>query len=308
MEDQRKIQITGRNTYIISLPHQWIERNQISKGQAVHTLQNDDGTITLSVRENSRELKSVSIVASDSSESTMRNIVSAYVAGAGRLILSGKNISTLAEEARRVLSGVEITDESEKELVLRILTSDDLNLDSVIKRAYAVTNSMFALVSNSFKDGSDVHVEISRKEDDVDRLYLLLLRQICISGTNMRIVLFKAMAAKSIEKISDHLEDLSTNRSLIGQNRELSELISLAQKIFVLSCDSLINSRAEGSDYLRARELFLVKFKSFEEGLKTKKDKSEIIALRSLSEKCIKLLRYCEDIIESSGDLSFAVH
>lgn len=306
MDDLRKIQLTGRNTYIVSLPHSWISRNNIEKGQGVNIAENDDGTLLVSLNQKDKDLGSVTLTSSKNSPNTMRNLVSAYVSGCGKIVLKGENISTIAEEARRVLSGVEITDESNNELVLRILTFDDLNVDGIIKREFNVTNSMFTIVANRLNGSDDSEVEISRKEDDVDRLHLLLLRQVCLGTSSLRSVLFRVMISKSIEKMSDHLEELYLSGKEIGKNEELSKLVLVAQNLFSLSYDCFANSKIESPEYTQTRNEFLKLVSSFEEGLKKKKDKSEILALQSLLEKCIKLLRYSEDIVESSVDLTFS--
>jgi phosphate uptake regulator len=44
-EEQRKLQITGGSTYILSLPKEWITRNQLKKGSAMILREQDDGSL-----------------------------------------------------------------------------------------------------------------------------------------------------------------------------------------------------------------------------------------------------------------------
>jgi phosphate uptake regulator len=237
----------------------------------------------------------------------MRNIVSAYVDGAGKIVLKGNEVSTVAEEARRVLSEVEITEENGDELILRILAFEDLDIDGIIKREYNVTNSMFGVVINRYQEDIDVKTEISRKEDDVDRLYLLLLRNVCLGAGKSREVVFKTMAAKSIEKISDHLEDicLSANED-VAPNESIVQVLQIAQQMYNLAYGTFTNGETDNLEYTNAKKKYNNLSKAVDEKIKKDKNQSKILAIKTVMEKCAKLIRYAEDIIESSSDLAFA--
>ena len=236
----------------------------------------------------------------------MRNIVSAYVGGAGRIILKGKGMNTFAEEARRVLSGVEISEENSDELVLRVLAFDDMQLDNIIKRQSAVTHSMFELAGSAFKDKADVLVEISRKEDEVDRLYLLLLRNLCIGRYASSDAAFKAIAAKSIEKMSDHLEDICVQGKAMAPNPVIANLIAKTGKAYSAAFKAFSMNELDQGEFTNARREYTMAIEKAETDLKREKNITKVLALRSLFEKCDKLMRYSEDIMESSGDIVFA--
>jgi phosphate uptake regulator len=307
MNIPRKIQLTGRNTYIISLPHEWVARRGVSKGDALFLNENGDGTLTLSLEQEKKELKTCAIeVSRDEPDSAMRNIVSAYVGGAGTIVLRGKGKSTIAEEARRVLSGVEITDESGDTLTLRVLKFDDIDIDGIIKRAFNVTNSMFELSISAYEEGADSYTEISRKEDDVDRLYLLLLRTMCIEGFSGKDVVFKAIAAKSIEKVGDHLLDICADARATGRNETVAALIRLSKEVYASAYQALSENELDRGRYAKAKREYLGFYKNAESMLKKEKSTSRMLTMRALLEKSNKILRYSEDMIESSTDMYFA--
>lgn len=307
MELPRKVQLTGRNTYIVSLPHEWVKKKGISKGDAVYLAENGDGTLTFSLKPAERELKTCMIeVSTDAAETSMRNVVSAYVGGAGRIILRGSGMSTVAEEARRILSGVEISEETDDELVLRIMAFDDLDCDSIIKRAFNVTQSMFNLATGMYRDGSDVLIEISRKEDEVDRLYLLLLRNLSMGRDTGRNQVLKAIAAKSIEKVSDHLEDICSSGKTAYPNALIARLLERSSRVYALAYDAFSKNELETGAFAEAKKQYLADFGRVDETLKKEKNTSRMLTLRSLCEKCNKVLRYSEDIMESGTDMVFA--
>jgi phosphate uptake regulator len=306
MEDiPRKVQVTGKNTFILSLPHEWIESRGVKKGDPIYIMDGGEGSLILSLKGSSKELKTCVISVSDSKE-TMRNIVSAYVGGAGKIILRGNGTNTVAEEARRVLSGVEISEENSDELILRVLAFDDMHLDSIMKRQSTVTQSMFELAVAVFRDKADAFTELSRKEDDVDRLYLLLLRNLCIGRYASSDSAFKVIAAKSIEKISDHLEDVCLQGKAMAPNPMIAELLEKAGKAYCAAYKAFSMNELDMGGFTLARKEFILLYDKSEASLRKEKDVTRMLALRSMMEKCNKLMRYSEDIMESSGDIVFA--
>jgi phosphate uptake regulator len=278
----------------------------VSKGDAVYLSENSDGSLILSLKEARKELKTVSIELSQSSEIAMRNVVSAYVGGAGKIVLKGTGTNSIAEEARRVLSGIEIAEEEGNTLTLRILAFDDLQIDNVIKRAYNVTANMFDLAIKFFRDGGEVLTEISRKEDEVDRLYLLLLRNVTVGRYLGKESVFKVISAKSIEKVSDHMEEICSYGKTHAPNALIAGLLEKSAKMYSVAYQSLSKAELDRGEFAAAKRAYLVDYEKVDGILKKEKDASRMLTLRSLAEKCNKVLRYSEDIMESSSDLAFA--
>ncbi|MCI0503302.1 phosphate uptake regulator PhoU [Candidatus Micrarchaeota archaeon] len=308
MDAPRKIQITGRNTFIVSLPHEWITKRSVNKGDAIYLNENGDGTLTLSLKQAKKGVKSCTIeVSKNAAEAAMRNIVSAYVGGAGTIVLRGQGMSTIAEEARRVLAGVEITDETGDALTLRVLSFEDINIDGIIKRAFNVTNSMFELSAAAYSEkGADVFTEISRKEDDVDRLYLLLLRTMCVEGFSSREAVFKAIAAKSIEKVGDHLLDICLDAKEAGPYPLVAGLLERSAKVYASAYRALSTNELDRGQFTEAKNEYMAYLQKAESGLKKESDKTRMLALKAVLDKSLKIIRYSEDMIESSTDMYFA--
>jgi len=307
MDEARRIQKTGRSTFIVSLPSEWISKKGVNKGDSIYLVENSDGTLTLSLKKSEKSSKSCTISVSLSSfDNSMRNVVSAYVGGADRIVLTGQGTSTIAEEARRILSGVEIAEENGEEIVLQILTFEKLSIDAIFKRLFNVTHSMFLLAIDSYKLGTDATVELSRKEDEVDRLYLLLLRNLCVGNCPASESVFKSIAAKGMEKISDHVEDLCVSGKDVLPNPTIANLLDKSLKVYSSAFASFANGNPNEKEFSEAKDAYLVDFKKIDNLLKKEKTASKILALKSLSEKCNKIVRYSEDIMESACDLIFA--
>jgi phosphate uptake regulator len=310
-DEPRRIQRTGRNTFIISLPYAWVMAKGLNKGDSLYISDNGDGSLTMAPKKSNRSDRKYTITASSTDSSStayhesMRNIVAAYVSGAGSITLRGEGTNTLAEEARRILSGVEISEENGNELTLQILTFENLSVDGIMKRLFNVTSSMFDLAIAIANSGKDLSIEISRKEDDVDRLYILLLRNLCTGNYPAGEPVFRAIAAKSMEKISDHLEDFSENKSALP-NAQISGLLEKAFEVYSAAFESFSSGEHDSKEFSNAINAFYLDYESIDKVLKKEKNQSNLLALKSLSEKCKKIVKYSEDIMESGEDLSFS--
>lgn len=283
----------------------------LNKGDSLYFADNGDGSLILAPKRSGRSEKKYSITVSSTDPSSasyhesMRNIVAAYVSGAGSILLKGEGTNTIAEEARRILSGVEISEENGNELTLQILSFENLSADGIMKRLFNVTSSMFGLALDATKSGKDLSVEISRKEDDVDRLYLLLIRNLCTSSYPAGEPVFRAIAAKSMEKVSDHLEDFSAHPELFP-NLQIHGLLAKASKVYSAAFESFSSAEHDSGEFSKAIDDFYHDYDSMDRLLKKEKNQSNLLALKSLSEKCKKIVKYSEDIMESGEDLSFS--
>ncbi|HSB46998.1 MAG TPA: phosphate uptake regulator PhoU [Candidatus Bilamarchaeum sp.] len=306
MEIPRKVQLTGRNTYIVSLPHEWVGKHSIGKGSIMYTREEKDGSLVLSLKEARGERKTISIQISENRHMSMRNIVAAYVGGAGTIVIKGKGVSTFAEEARKLLSGVEISDEHGEEVSLRVMSMEELDVDKLLKRAFNVTQGMAGLCAEYYRSGTDHATEIARKEDEADRLYLLILRSLCIGGYPAYEAVFKAIAAKSMEKASDHLTEVYLSGQGGAPNEDFALLVEKSFAAYSAAYKAFSENMPGLGAFTAAMVAYSLHHKALEEGLKKEKNLQKVLAVRSLLEKCRKVVKYAEDVMESSTDLAFA--
>lgn len=305
METPRKIQLTGRNTYIVSLPREWIQKLNLSKGNSVYLTDRSDGTLTLSAKQMKREPKEYKISVNEGRHTVMRNVVSAYVGGAGKITLTGKEVSIIAEQVRHILSGVEIIDENGDEIILKIMDFENVDMDSLIKRQFNVTRSMFSLVADICR-GKGNELEISKKEVEVDRLYLLVLRNLVMSNMPQKESLFKAIVAKSMEKVGDHLVDLCKSAEDAGTNEWLADLITKAGDVYAQAFDAFAKNELDSGGFKAAIVRYKEIYDKSDSALRKIKDQAKVIIFLVLLEKCNKVIRYSEDIMESNTDVIFA--
>ena len=56
-EEQRKLQVTGGSTFILSLPKDWATKNELKRGSAMMVREEDDGSLSISALKFSQKRK-----------------------------------------------------------------------------------------------------------------------------------------------------------------------------------------------------------------------------------------------------------
>lgn len=154
-----------------------------------------------------------------------RDIVAAYLHGYDRIELSSERI--LAEQKqtiRRVcykLIGSEITEESSNCVVIQdLLNPNELPIKKGVQRMFLIARSMQKDAVRACKTvDHDLALDVSQRDDEVDRLYLLISKQfrsiLCGGGmpdsseTNIEEYHEFRMAASPLERIADHAQKIA---------------------------------------------------------------------------------------------------
>ena len=121
IEENRKIQVTGGSTFILFLPKQWIQKNQIKKGDSVFVREEENGSLLIDTLGDGKfidkkEETLIRIHPKDTSSSILRKIVSTYLIGYTKIRiitnlpyeLSPKLRTDLKSFVRKFLVGTEI--------------------------------------------------------------------------------------------------------------------------------------------------------------------------------------------------------
>ena len=209
----RRIQFTGRSTYTISLPKEWVLRNNLDKKRIVRMVIPSHREILLMPPEAPRDEEIVRIIKLGEGESkhrVLRRVISYYLNGADVIIIRGEGgyihpdlRRYIKEYVRKLLFGVELMEESGSEIGFHVLTSDiELPIKSIIRRMGEIAINMHRdTLSSLLSRDIDMLTEIQSRDDDVDRLYFLVIRLIKNYLRN-RVVL----RDRDIEEVTDLLE------------------------------------------------------------------------------------------------------
>lgn len=193
----RRIQRTGRGSYIISLPKEWVQGLGLEKGSHLAFKMQDDSSILLVPRkilEARKEVKEprlteyrVLVDSKDSPQSVCRKVASLYVISADlvRIRFKRGNIPPEHKAAmnnliRNVLLGSEIIDETSNEITLQILINHpEFPVEKAVRRMaiLALSANRDAILALENMDEKLIK-GVTEACNDVDRLNLYVIRQL----------------------------------------------------------------------------------------------------------------------------------
>jgi phosphate uptake regulator len=193
----RKVQCTGRGSYIISLPKEWVKDIGLKRGSEIAFNLEPDLTLSLIPRkirektdENSSSKPKEYYISADPTEdlqATLRLIQALYVTSADiiRIHFKGSQDASkcraeIKNFSRDTLLGSEIIDETEDEITLQILIKhSEFPMDKAVRRmaiiALSANKDAVAALKNPTKE---LRQNIINAHHDVNRLTLYVVRQL----------------------------------------------------------------------------------------------------------------------------------
>ena len=199
--DVRKVQFTGRSTYVLSLPKKWIEEMHVKAGDRVTLVRELDNSLSVipiftGVKESPNEVTTL-VLPSESGNTLRRKVVSIYLAGYNIIhlkIKSGRMNPALRdavrELVRRNLVGTEMIADASDNITLQVLLSlPELSVNTAIRRMYLIASSMHKDAMSAFAElNYELAKEVIRSDDEVDRFSLYVLRNLVMAMQNGRVL------------------------------------------------------------------------------------------------------------------------
>ncbi|MEM3014032.1 MAG: PhoU domain-containing protein [Candidatus Bathyarchaeia archaeon] len=220
----RKIQVTGGNTYVVSLPKKWINEINIKPNQQVAIIPQPDKTLLIVPYGEQRIKEDIEITIDSTNITKTQDLITEFM---GYYIMGYDIIRVKVEEnsdrqalkdfIHNKLIGTEIINETPQQVTTRCLVSEtSVRLDQAISRMHILTLILVegfieALEKNDFSKAKD----LISTDDEIDRFYLYVVRQIKLLLNN-RLFLEEVglesihdafayrEAAKCIERSADH--------------------------------------------------------------------------------------------------------
>lgn len=235
--ERRKVMALGKSSLVVSMPKQWLNMNEISRGDRVSMVIQQNGSLVVypdtDVREESREIH-LCVEADESEGSIVRRIISSFLDGYITIKLTSERIFTEGQQRaiRRIVGTLYmmIVESEASGVVLQTLIDEaKASVISGVERMHIITHSMCRdiLVSMREWDGGLARSVVSL-EDDVDQLMFLLSRLIRRAAISPSLAIqleldpldcldYQAIVNK-IERIADH------NTSIASSLIELIEM------------------------------------------------------------------------------------
>ena len=268
--DVRKVQFTGRSTYVLSLPKRWIEEMHLKAGDQVTLVRELDNSLSVvpiftAARESHNEVTAL-ISPSESGNTLKRKVVSMYLSGYNIIhlkIKSGRMNPALREAVREVvrrnLVGTEMISDASDNITLQVLLSlPELSINTAIRRMYLIASSMHKDALSALAElNYELAREVIRSDDEVDRFSLYVFRNLVMAMQNGRVLremglknpsdgLSYRVAAKSIERIADHAYNIADKAIMLRDKipkdslQKIEKMSHLALTVLNDSVESLL--------------------------------------------------------------------
>ncbi|MDF1532827.1 MAG: phosphate uptake regulator PhoU [ANME-2 cluster archaeon] len=246
--EKRKVQLTGGSTYIVSLPVNWIRDLGIQQGDELFISRQQDRSLIIAPKIKLKDKvysTTIKIGDKDKSADIFRLMVSYYLAGYDILILAftkeyaAEDRKCIKESVRERLIALEVVEESSERVMFQsLLNYKQFPMDRAMSNILRIVQSMQKDSNRALlKLDRNTANEVIQRDTEVDRFYLLIVRQLKSALRNPEIIrelglsnaaecLGYRIVVKNIERIADHLEKIAENSLKITQiNPEIIEKI-----------------------------------------------------------------------------------
>ncbi|MBD3262875.1 AbrB/MazE/SpoVT family DNA-binding domain-containing protein, partial [Candidatus Woesearchaeota archaeon] len=261
--ETRKVQITGRSTYVISLPKTWVNKVNIKNGDSIGMIPRSDGTLLINPKlteqgeKISDELTKKINIDFQNMDEVMREFIGVYLAGNNIIEMENKKIISkdMRQKIRDIsqnLMGIEIIDESINSITVKdLLNVSDFSIVKGVKRMYIITRAMHkdALKALNSRD-KELAEDVESRDNDVDKLYWLIGKQFNLilkdvffadkMGVKPQEALSFLLTARAIERIADHATRLAKNSKTINEKTPLdNKIFEISNKTLEIFDDSM---------------------------------------------------------------------
>lgn len=326
----RRIQVSGRGSYVVSIPKYWVEQMGLTKGGGVEFEQRGESLLLTPAVQTKLEAEqfrcAISIAPDATPDAVTRRIIALYLVGYSAIELNSKsgNFSAsirdcIRDVARHKLVGTELVNESSKSATLQVLLSfPQLLVPDAMRRMSSIMNAMRQdAVQALTSSDRELANQVLKIDDEVDRLSLYIIRQLKwavlhppllerIGFTSSVECLGYRIITKSVERSADHAARVAQNsllvqhalnatvlRSMNTLSQSVSKMMETALQALFMRDYQLAESVLTYREKISALESRLV-----EHLLKEKMPASDLSGLRLISESLRRIGEYATDIAE----------
>ena len=333
--DFRKVQVTGGNSFVVSLPKTWVNDVGLRARDPVAVLVQPDSSLLIVPRRDIRAASRSEAVLEASQgldkDFLLRHFISYYLAGYDTIrITLGRSDAALRgfirEGIRRKLVGVEIIEESSAGILTQCLSGYvDLPLKKALERMAIIAGGMLTdSVAVLQGGGKEMASEVIERDDEVDRFYHFLLRQLNIAVrdrsviqeiglTSTRDCLGYRLVVKSVERVADHAAGIANQaENLLSLSepavKKISEMTAVSRKVFDSSISALLRLDGKTAEdaIARTKDVVQTEGKLSSEVLTPRMSGTQVASAKLMLEGIRRAAEYGSDIAEVAIDLAVA--
>ncbi len=329
----RKVQVTGGNSFVVSLPKSWVNDVGLKPKDAVAIIVQPDSSLLIIPRRELREAEkteaSIEVTAGLDKDAVLRHFISYYLAGYDiiRINLGKSDVSfrmSIREGIRKKLVGVEIIEESPTAILTQCLSGYvDLPLKKALERMAIIAAGMITDASAALqRGGSGLAHEVIQRDDEVDRFYHFILRQLNIAVRDRSVIqeiglssardcLGYRLVAKSVERVADHAVSIASQSESLSSLPEaavkkVQDMTQLSRKVFESSIAALLrlDSKIAEESISNGKEVVRLEEKLSGEILAPRMNGTQVASVKLMLESIRRVAEYGADISEAALDLA----
>ncbi|MEM3173126.1 MAG: phosphate uptake regulator PhoU [Candidatus Nitrosotenuis sp.] len=329
-EETRRIQFTGKSSYIVSLPKQWVIDLGLKQGDQITIIR--EGKSALKILPAKDQAKSVQqedaileISRDDDNATIVRKLVSLYFLGyktiqikpkADRLQPGQRN--AIKSAVKGMLMGAEIISDSVDGITIQVLVNLlELSVDGAFKRMLHLAKSMLKDALLAVKEGNvELAKEVIDSDDEVDRFGFYIIRQLKIAiqnehmlkdmgFENARQCLGYRIIVKNIERTGDHAsliaKDLLEFKKPVRKDamEKIESLNEFSTSVLDQACLALFKEDFNQAELAIKKSSEISKYeKRILESLKSIKDEEEAFRIKRMIGNITRIAEYASDIAE----------
>jgi len=325
----RKIQFTGKSSYIVSLPKGWIIEQGLKQGDQVNVSRQGSSVLEIkpiNISNNKNQEEAIITVSNDDDESAiLRKIIALYFLHYQTIHIKPKTDrinpaqrSSIRNAVKNVLMGAEITSDSTEGITIQILINlVGLSVDGAFKRMLHLAKSMQEDVLLAVKEGNvELAEQVIKSDDDVDRFGFYIIRQLTIAienkhmleemgFSNARDCLGYRVIVKNIERLADHAERIAKDviefkKPVNGKTYDkLVEMSNYTLELIDNSCLAMFKQDTVEAEETIIRAGKVAKYeKKVLDTMKLSKNQEEVYRVRKIIENLRRIAEYGSDIGE----------
>jgi phosphate uptake regulator len=323
--ETRKVQRTGKSTFIVSIPKSWAKKNGIEAGSLIYIHQSENGALMMTTDPADRDWRVRLDIKDRSGDPLIRDLIGCYLAGYRTIeVVSDRMTSDQKKEIHDVVNmliGPEILEETiSKVMIQDLLSSEELQAERALRRIKTVVKSMIQdSIEALVKRNRDLAIDVMERDKDVDRLNLLVSRQfteILRSGSVRQeipdaITAFNySSAASNLERIADHARTIAYVAARYeqelpkGLDAELAVVSATFNELIDESISSLTRKNSEQANKIIERIHDLLQNLNMMVDPGQVSDRKELMVRIVVSSSIERMLDYIKNIGELAINLS----
>lgn len=331
-EETRRIQETGKTTFIVSLPKPWALEMGLKKKDEVRVVRRgSSGLYVYPAKARGGPARRtdaiVEIGPGEGAAATVRRLISLYFLGfktirmrpggsGGRF--SAVQRSSIRKAAKSMLIGAEVTSDSASGVTVQILAGGDLTVDGAFKRMLDLAKKMLGDAVGALADGDEERArDVAGSDDEVDRFGFYIIRQLKTAIENERVLaemgfdharncLGYRLIAKNVERTGDHAARIAQDVIEVGRPigsgaaRRIAEMSDFAIGVLDDACLALFKkdyalaeATIKRASGIASREAAVLEMAAGRGG-----GGDEVYRIRRAAEDVRRIAEYASDIAE----------